>query len=221
MSTPIAGVWELVGRPFSDQRGAFLNAFRAQEPAFAEAWGHRPIAQVNLSRTEEVGTVRGLHLQAAPHSEAKLVRCLRGRVWDVAVDLRPGSATYGQWHGLELRPDAANALLIPEGCAHGFQVLEPGSELLYLHSGAWVPEAETGVHCCDSQLAIAWPLPPIGLSERDQALPLMHDLQRVCGGDSRERRRQALADLQSLANRNLTQRFDPSPETLIRMDRDR
>ena len=184
-ATPIAGVWELEGRPFSDQRGAFINAFRAQEPAFAEAWGHRPIAQVNLSRTEEVGCVRGLHLQAAPHSEAKLVRCLRGRVWDVTVDLRPGSASYGQWHGLELRPDAANALLIPEGCAHGFQVLEPGSELLYLHSGPWVPEAETGVHCCDAELAIAWPLPPLGLSDRDQALSLMHDLHGVCGDDSR------------------------------------
>ena len=170
-ATPIAGVWELVGCPFTDPRGAFINAFRAQEPAFAEAWADRPIAQVNLSRTEAVGTVRGLHLQAAPHSEAKLVRCLRGRVWDVAVDLRPGSATYGQWHALELSSDAANALLIPEGCAHGFQVLEPGSELLYLHSGAWVPEAETGVHCSDAQLAIPWPLPPLGLSERDQVLP--------------------------------------------------
>ena len=184
-ATPIAGVWELVGRPFSDQRGAFFNAFRAQEPAFAEAWGHRPIAQVNLSRTEEVGSVRGLHLQVAPHSEAKLVRCLRGRVWDVAVDLRPGSATYGKWHALELRPDTANALLIPEGCAHGFQVLESGSELLYLHSGAWVPEAETGVHCCDAQLAIDWPLPPLGLSHRDQSLWSLHDLQGVCGDDSR------------------------------------
>jgi len=170
-ATPIAGVWELVACPFCDQRGAFLNGFRAQEPAFAEAWGQRSIAQVNLSRTEVVGTVRGLHLQAPPHSEAKLVRCLRGRVWDVAVDLRPGSASYGQWHALELSPDAANALLIPEGCAHGFQVLAPGSELLYLHSGAWVPEAEIGVHCSDPELAIAWPLPPLGLSERDQALP--------------------------------------------------
>jgi dTDP-4-dehydrorhamnose 3,5-epimerase len=168
--TLLAGVWELVGEPFRDARGAFLNGFRVQEAAFAQAWGDRCIAQVNLSRTEEVGTVRGLHLQAPPHAEAKLVRCLRGRVWDVAVDLRPGSATYGQWHACELTPAAANALLIPEGCAHGFQVLEPGSELLYLHSGPWVPEAETGVHCCDPQLAIAWPLPPAGLSARDQTL---------------------------------------------------
>ena len=171
--TPIHGVLELLGHPFGDHRGAFLNAFRRQEPAFTEAWGERPILQVNLSQTEAVGTVRGLHLQAAPHSEAKLVRCLRGRVWDVAVDVRPDSATYGLWHAVELSPGAANALLIPEGCAHGFQVLEPASELLYLHSGAWVPEAETGVRCNDPQLAIRWPLPPTGLSGRDLGLPLL------------------------------------------------
>jgi dTDP-4-dehydrorhamnose 3,5-epimerase len=172
-ATPIAGVLELVGQPFSDHRGAFLNAFRAQEPPFTRAWGHRSIAQVNLSRTEAVGAVRGLHLQAAPHSEAKLVRCLRGRVWDVAVDLRPGSPTYSQWHGVELSPGTGKALLIPEGCAHGFQVLEPGSELLYLHSGGWVPEAETGVRYNDPRLAIRWPLAPLGLSARDMALPLL------------------------------------------------
>ena len=169
--TPISGVFELHAQPFADHRGAFLNAFRSQEPALMGSWGDRAIAQVNLSRTEAVGTIRGLHLQAEPHSEAKLVRCLRGRVWDVAVDLRAGSATRGHWHALELSPERANALLIPEGCAHGFQVLETGSELLYLHSGAWVKEAETGIHCCDPELAIAWPLPPSALSVRDQALP--------------------------------------------------
>ena len=174
--TPIPGVVELVSHQFRDHRGAFQNAFRAQEPVFAEAWGDRAIAQVNLSRTEAVAAVRGLHLQAAPHSEAKLVRCLRGRVWDVAVDLRPESSSYGQWYGLELSPERGNALMIPEGCAHGFQVLEPGSELLYLHSGAWVPEAETGVRYDDPQLAISWPLLPLGLSERDLALPLLESL---------------------------------------------
>ena len=172
-TTPIAGVLELVGQHYADHRGAFLNAFRAQEAAFAGAWGDRPIVQVNLSRTDAVATVRGLHLQAPPHSEAKLVRCLRGRVWDIAVDLRSGSATYGHWHAVELSPAAANALLIPQGCAHGFQVLEPSSELLYLHSGAWVPEAETGVRFNDPQLAIQWPLPPTGLSKRDLSLPLL------------------------------------------------
>lgn len=171
--TPIPGVVELVKSPFRDHRGAFLNAFRAQDPVFAKAWGDRPIAQVNISRTEAVGVVRGLHLQAEPHSEAKLVRCLRGRVWDIAVDLRPESISYGQWYGLELCPKRGNALLIPERCAHGFQVLEPGSEVLYLHSGTWVPDAETGVRYDDPQLEITWPLAPKGLSNRDMALPLL------------------------------------------------
>ena len=174
-TSPIKGVFELHTQPFIDQRGAFLNAFRAQEPAFMASWGNRAIAQVNFSRTEVVGTIRGLHLQAEPHSEAKLVRCLRGRVWDLAVDLRTDSTTYGLWHAQELSPDQGNAMLIPEGCAHGFQVLEPGSELLYLHSGAWVPEAETGFRWDDPTLAIAWPLPAVGLSDRDRNLPLLPD----------------------------------------------
>ena len=154
-----------------------MNAFRIQEPAFAEVWCDRAIAQVNLSSTKKVGALRGLHLQAPPYSEAKIVRCLKGRVWDVAVDLRPESPTRGKWHAMELSSEKANALLIPEGCAHGYQVLEPGSELLYLHSGAWVPEAETGVRFDDPLLNIRWPLPPLELSERDLALPLLESLQ--------------------------------------------
>ena len=171
--TPINGVFELLAQPFTDHRGAFLNAFRAQEPAFMGSWGDRGISQVNLSRTEAVGTIRGLHLQAEPHSEAKLVRCLRGRVWDVAVDLRQDSRTYRHWHAVELSPEQSNALLIPEGCAHGFQVLEPSSELLYLHSGAWEPQAETGVRWDDPQLAVAWLLPVTELSDRDFHLPFL------------------------------------------------
>ncbi len=171
--TPIHGVFELRSQPFTDARGAFLNGFRAQDEAFVEAWGDRSIAQVNLSRTEAVGAIRGIHLQAQPYSEAKLVRCLKGRVWDVAVDLRPDSTTSGQWQAVELTPDRCNALLIPEGCAHGFQVLQSDSELLYLHSGAWVPEVEMGVRWNDPQLAIPWPLPPTELSERDRSLPML------------------------------------------------
>jgi dTDP-4-dehydrorhamnose 3,5-epimerase len=171
--TPIAGLFELLATPFSDHRGAFLNVFRRQEPAFSESWGDRQIAQVNISRTEQKGAIRGMHLQAHPYGEAKLVRCLHGRVWDVAVDLRGASSSFGHWHAVELCPEQANGLLIPEGCAHGFQVLEAGSELLYLHSGAWVAEAETGVRFNDPALAIPWPLPPLGLSERDLNLPLL------------------------------------------------
>ena len=174
--TPIDGVFELYCEPYVDERGAFLNAFRAQEESFMSSWGDRGIAQVNLSRSASVGTIRGLHFQKPPHSESKLVRCLKGRVWDVAVDLRTESATWGHWHAVELNPERSNALLLPEGCAHGFQVLEPGSELLYLHSGAWVPEAESGVRWDDPQLAITWPLLPTGLSERDRSLPLLSQL---------------------------------------------
>ena len=170
LRTPIPGVMELRGQVFCDSRGQFLNCFRSHEPEFSEIWEGRPISQVNLSRTNEVGTVRGLHLQSLPNHEAKLVRCIRGSAWDVAVDLRPSSTTFGHWHAVILTPSAANALLIPEGCAHGFQVLSPGTELLYLHSGRWVPESETGVHCCDSELSIAWPMPVVGLSDRDQLL---------------------------------------------------
>ena len=177
-STSIVGVWELLGHSSRDSRGAFLNAFRSQESAFMEAWGKRPISQVNISRTDQVGSVRGLHLQAPPHSEAKLVRCIRGRVWDVAVDLREGSSTKGQWHAVELTPGASNALLIPEGCAHGFQVLDPCSEILYIHSGVWVEEAEMGIHCCDPDLDISWPIPPLGLSARDQQLPFFSNISQ-------------------------------------------
>lgn len=174
--TRLVGIIEFVSSIYFDRRGTFLNVFRESNEVFDQFLHGNTISQVNISHTISVGAVRGLHLQRPPHSEAKLVRCLRGRVWDVAVDLRIGSPTYGQWHAVELSPDRANAFLIPEGCAHGFQVLEPNSELLYLHSGHWVPEAETGVRFDDPKLAIEWPLPPAGLSERDLALPLLESL---------------------------------------------
>ena len=174
--TFIQGVFELLSHPFMDSRGAFLNAFRAQEEAFIGSWSDRGIAQVNLSSSQLVGTIRGLHMQAPPHCEAKLVRCIKGRVWDVAVDLRAKSSTYGQWHAVELTPESANALLVPEGCAHGFQVLDPGSDLLYLHSGPWVPGVDKGVRWDDPQLGICWPLPPTELSDRDRSLPLLSEI---------------------------------------------
>lgn len=172
-STLLDGVCELRGQTFVDERGVFGNFFRLQEFEFAQVWGNRAVRQVNFSRSELAGTIRGLHLQSSPYSEAKLVRCLRGCVWDVAVDLRAGSATFGQWHAVELSPNAENALLIPEGCAHGFQVLESGSELLYLHSGHWVPAAETGLHYSDPSFAIPWPLKVSALSDRDANLPFL------------------------------------------------
>lgn len=171
--TSIPGVFEVRSAVFKDERGTFLCGYRREDPIYTEIWGGRSIAQVNISHTHKVGTVRGIHLQASPHGEAKLVRCLEGVVWDVVVDLRKGSPTYRQWHSVRLSPDLCNALFIPEGCGHGFQVLEQRSRLLYLHSGAWVPDAETGVRWNDPSLGIAWPLKTVGLSPRDSDLPYL------------------------------------------------
>lgn len=171
VATPLAGLVELRSTAFTDGRGSFLNAFRLEE--MHAWWGHRAVHQINVSRTERVGAIRGLHGQQGPTPEAKLVRCLRGRVFDVAVDVRPGSSTRGQWRSLELTPEAGNAWLIPEGVLHGFQVLEAGSELLYVHSAPYRPGDQVGVVWNDPELAIAWPLPALDLSQRDQQLPLL------------------------------------------------
>ena len=167
--TRLPGVVVVETTSLADHRGAFARLF--DEPALVAVIGTRRIVQINHSRTSRVGTVRGMHFQYPPHAETKMVRCLKGRVWDVAVDLRAGSSTFLQWHAEELAPDTARMLLVPEGCAHGFQVLEPESELLYLHTALYVPEAEGGVSCSDPRLGIAWPLPIEDLSDRDRGLP--------------------------------------------------
>ena len=169
--TAIAGVTSIATGWVQDARGAFARLFCEQELA---PWlDGRRIVQINHSLTHAVGTVRGLHFQHAPHAETKLVRCLRGRVWDVVVDLRRGSPTFLRWHAEELSAGNARMLLVPEGCAHGFQVLEADSELLYLHSAAYTASAEGGLRHDDPALAITWPLPPQGLSERDRQHPLL------------------------------------------------
>ena len=158
---------------FTDGRGAFYRLFCENE--LAAAVGNRHIEQINHSRTSAVGAVRGMHFQKHPHSEMKLVRCLKGRVWDVAVDLRTGSPTYLQWHAQELSAANSLMLIIPEGCAHGFQVLEPNSELLYLHTASYVPASEGGLRCDDPQLNITWPLPVADLSDRDTSHPFINE----------------------------------------------
>jgi len=114
-----------------------------------------------------------MHFQRAPHAEMKLVRCLNGRVWDVAVDLRRNSRTFLKWHGEELSPGNARMVVIPESCAHGFQALEPECELLYLHTAAYTPAAEGGVRYDDPALAINWPLVPTEASPRDMNHPVI------------------------------------------------
>lgn len=157
--------------PYADARGAFARLYCENE--LRVLIGDRRIVQINHSRTSTVGAVRGLHFQSPPHAEMKLVRCLKGRAWDVAVDLRHGSPTFLHWHAEELSPANARMMVIPEGFAHGFQVLEPDSELLYLHTASYTPAAEGGLRHDDPALGIIWPLAVIDLSARDAKHPLI------------------------------------------------
>lgn len=167
----IAGAALVEGLPYADHRGAFSRFFC--ERTLAELIGDRHIVQINHSRTRSVGAVRGMHYQHSPHAEMKIVRCIRGRVWDVLVDLRANSPTFLQWHAEELSPETSRMLVIPEGCAHGFQVLEADSELLYLHTAFYTPVAEGALRYDDPKLAIRWPLPVTDLSERDKSHALL------------------------------------------------
>ncbi|HAZ61715.1 MAG TPA: hypothetical protein DCY89_09115 [Gammaproteobacteria bacterium] len=167
--TAIAGVQRVVRSPRVDTRGSFARLFDLD--ALVAAGWPGAIAQVNLSVTRQAGTVRGLHFQHPPHAEAKLVSCIKGRVFDVAVDLRSASPTFGAWHAEELCAEHGTALLIPPGCAHGFQALSDDATLIYCHSAPYVAEAEGGFSVHDPRLVIAWPLPVQGLSPRDAALP--------------------------------------------------
>ncbi len=167
-STKINGMYIVDTLYRRDTRGFFARMF-CQE-ALASVLEHRKILQINHSGTRNKGTVRGFHYQQPPHAEMKLIRCIEGRIWDVVVDLRTYSPTFMQWYGQEISEDNAKMIVIPEGCAHGFQALEDNCELLYLHTAFYTPNAELGVHVQDRMLAVDWPLPVIGLSERDKNL---------------------------------------------------
>lgn len=163
---PLSGLSIVQSRPIEDERGYFTRFWCAEE--LAEAGWCKPIAQINRTLTRRRGTVRGMHFQHPPHAEMKFVTCLRGEVFDVAVDLRRNSATFLQWHGEVLSAGNGRSVLIPEGFAHGFQTLSSDCELIYLHSAAYAPDAEDAVNPTDPQLAIAWPLPIAELSGRDR-----------------------------------------------------
>ena len=171
IDTPLDGLKVVQRQRIGDGRGFFSRMFCAEELG-AIGWT-APIAQINLARTVHAGTVRGLHYQHPPHSELKLVSCLRGEVWDVALDLRAGSPTFLRWYAHRLSAENLCAMLIPAGFAHGFQALSDDVELLYFHSRAYAPEAEAGVHPQDPRLAIDWPLAVIALSARDAGQSLL------------------------------------------------
>jgi len=171
------GCMVLRRRPQEDERGSLERLFAADE--LAQAGIYLEAVHINLTRTIHTGTVKGLHMQMPPHAETKIITCISGRIFDVAVDLRHTSASYGQWFGIELSPEQPVSLMIPAGFAHGMQSLEPDSVVHYVHSAPYAPAAEAGVHPLDPDVAIAWPLTPQYLSRRDQSLPWLADVGEV------------------------------------------
>ncbi|WP_298432890.1 dTDP-4-dehydrorhamnose 3,5-epimerase family protein [uncultured Jannaschia sp.] len=166
---PIASAFEVRLEPRRDARGLFARVycddeFRAE--GLVTDW-----VQMNISVTIGQGIIRGLHFQAGPVPEAKLVRCLSGRAHDVILDLRAGSATYGRHAAITLDAEDRNAVYVPPGVAHGFQTLTPDVELQYLHSARYAPDHEGGVDALDPALGLDWPLPPAMRSDRDRNLP--------------------------------------------------
>jgi len=159
--------------PLSDNRGSFARLFCSDD--FRHIGLAKPIAQINHSFTRRRGAVRGLHFQRPPHAETKIVTCLRGEVFDVAVDLRADSPTLLHWHGEILTAANGKSLFIPEGFAHGFQTLTEDCELLYLHTDAYTPQAEGGVHPREPRVGVVWPLPISELSPRDENHSLLGD----------------------------------------------
>lgn len=171
LSTPLAGLYEIHHTPVGDSRGRFTRLFCEQELLPLRQNLH--FTQINLSETRGRGTVRGLHYQMPPAAEAKLIRCLRGHAFDIAIDLREGSPTFLQWHAVELAENNDRAIFIPEGFAHGFQALTDEVQLLYMHTAPWTPACEGGLRHDDPRLAIAWPQSVTALSDRDRSYALI------------------------------------------------
>ncbi|UQZ91170.1 dTDP-4-dehydrorhamnose 3,5-epimerase [Deltaproteobacteria bacterium Smac51] len=167
--TQIEGVTIIDLEPFEDHRGYFARAF-CQADFHENGLDFQPV-QANLSGNLKRGTLRGLHYQAAPHQEDKLVRAVRGAVFDVAVDLRPQSATYRQWFGTELSAENRRSLLIPKGCAHGYLTLTDDAETLYMVSQAYHPESDRGLRWNDPFCNVQWPFDPLVISDKDRQWP--------------------------------------------------
>ncbi|MGX1306007.1 dTDP-4-dehydrorhamnose 3,5-epimerase [Amorphus suaedae] len=167
--TSILGVVTLLRKPVGDDRGLLARLFCDEE--FRELGLMPSVRQINQSRTRRRGTIRGMHFQHRPHAEAKLVSCLKGEIFDVAVDLRRSSPTFLQWHGQTLSGENFQSLYIPPGCAHGFQTLTDDCELLYLHSEPYQPQCEGALNALDPALGIVWPLDITDMSDRDRAHP--------------------------------------------------
>ena len=168
-STPINDLFVVKRLPRYDNRGFFERTFCRND--LIEAGIDWTPMQINRSRTSRKGSARGMHYQRPPHSEAKIVSCLKGRIFDVAIDLRKTSPTFRQWHGVELSEENNLSMVIPIGFAHGFQALTNHCELLYLHSNIYSPGSEAGINLRDEIINIEWPIAITEVSERDENLP--------------------------------------------------
>jgi dTDP-4-dehydrorhamnose 3,5-epimerase len=167
--TPLAGAFVVEPEPARDERGFFARVFDRE--VFAAHGLAAAVDQTSVSFNVKAGTLRGMHYQAEPHGEEKLVRCVRGAVHDVIVDLRPESATFRSWYGVDLDEESRRALYVPKGVAHGFLTLADGAEVLYQISTPYVPEAASGVRYDDPAFGIRWPGAPRVISERDRTYP--------------------------------------------------
>lgn len=170
--TPLSGAYLIHQRRISDHRGFFARAYCQQELNAQQLTSH--MVQLNVGFSPAAGTLRGLHYQEAPHAEAKLTRCTRGAIYDVIVDLRPGSPTRGRWFGTELTADNGAMLYVPEGFAHGYQTLVADTEMYYLTSAFYEPAFARGVRYDDPVLGITWPLAVTAISDADRAWPDAH-----------------------------------------------
>lgn len=167
--TTVTGVMIVAVDAVADERGLFARTYDADAFARAGIFGGWP--QCNTSWNAKRGTLRGMHFQASPQPDPKLVRCTRGRIFDVAVDLRPTSDTFRRWTGMELSHNIRNALYVPPGCAHGFLTLEDDCEVLYMMGDVYVPDLARGVRWNDPAFLIEWPFDPVVVSERDANYP--------------------------------------------------
>jgi len=177
--TSIAGAWSIEPTPHTDGRGRFFRAWCADE--FAAHGIHFVPVQANMAFSHRAGTTRGLHYQVSPYQEAKLLRCTRGAVFDVLVDLRPESATFGRWFGAELTDQNAEMLYIPPMCAHGYQTLVDATEIYYMASTPFAPDAVRGLRFDDPTVNIRWPLAPTVMSDQDGRWPFLRPGENLSG----------------------------------------
>ena len=169
LDTPLIDLKIIEPDKFADNRGYFLKSF--EKKAFAEQGIDIEISQANHSFNLLKGTLRGMHFQVEPFAEAKLVLCVKGKIFDVAIDLRKSSATYGKWYSLELSEESKQVLYIPKGFAHGFQTLADNTEVLYFMSGEYSKEHEAGVTWNDPFFDISWPMEPTTIADKDKNWP--------------------------------------------------